>query len=635
MEENQTLSMKKVTICIATSSRPDFIPVQYESLKRFLKDDYEYVVLNNAINSKAMRKAITRTCDALGIRSIEIKKNKNFKIIGGQHAISFFGGYKNPNVATAYPIKYVWEDMCARNRERLLVIMDSDMFLCRPVSFNEELQGHDAAFITQYRGISADGHTASVTHPWNGICIFDVAKIPDLKTLNWDCGVIPKAFINGHAVDVGGYGHFWLKDHPVSIQHISEYAIHNFKLLPHNRISIEAVLNGNFHYLFTYDRTTKETSSLHVFRDGHWHEYTASVILPHFPRGFEKTVIKKTIRYFEQFVLNKQTYPAPTFLGIIEFESFTENGTPFIIHNKAGSGYMGFDYSYSERKLAFIEQTLGIDSRKMTALRKHLKINRFIDLFAPIKEYKRFIKIFMRKVKNITPKSLIVTGKNVVKKLVSFLPFQQHAGLDKKMIKKMIGHAIPVILEIGSAHGNDTAEFIHVFGDTGFRLYGFEPEPKNIRLIKEKIHDGRFHLFEGVVSDIDGNLTFNRSRTENPNDLSLSGSIMKPKNHLKLWDWIHFDETITVPSITLDTFVAQNKISVIDFIWCDVQGAEEKVIRGGAKTFPKNVRYFYTEYSNDEQYEGQPGRDRILQLLPDFEIVKDFGTDILLKNKHL
>lgn len=215
------------------------------------------------------------------------------------------------------------------------------------------------------------------------------------------------------------------------------------------------------------------------------------------------------------------------------------------------------------------------------------------------------------------------------------MPQKPADSLDKKYIKQLIAKNDPVILEIGSANGDDTLDFINTFSDTGFKLYGFEPEPKNTKIIEEKISSDKFELFKGVVSDTDGEITFNRSRTDNPDDFSFSGSIMKPKNHLKLWDWIYFDESITVPSITLDTFCASKNIDIIDFIWCDVQGAEEKVIMGGKKTLENKVRFLFTEYSNDEQYEDQPTLQKILDLLPMFEVIKNDGKDVLLKNKNL
>lgn len=229
-----------------------------------------------------------------------------------------------------------------------------------------------------------------------------------------------------------------------------------------------------------------------------------------------------------------------------------------------------------------------------------------------------------------------------IKKCIRW-PFKKLKGLfakdvtelDMQAIKRLVGHSDALIFEIGSANGQDSAEFLKTFTDSHFRLYGFEPEPKNIALIEKHIQDRRFSLFKGAVSDQSGMTSFNRSRSDNPEDLSLSGSLMKPKNHLKTWTQIYFDQKIEVPTITLDEFCKKNSIGVIDFIWCDVQGAEEKIIRGGAETFARKVRYFYTEYSNNEYYEGQPTRDMIIRLLPDFKVVRDFGTDILLKNKHL
>ncbi len=224
--------------------------------------------------------------------------------------------------------------------------------------------------------------------------------------------------------------------------------------------------------------------------------------------------------------------------------------------------------------------------------------------------------------------------RRIIRKIKTLL-FPGPKSFTKTDIKALISKSNPVILEIGSANGDNTLDFINTFNDTDFKLYGFEPEQKNIALIESKVSSPKFELFKGVVSDMDGEITFNRSRTDNPDDLSLSGSIMKPKNHLKIWDWIHFDESVTVPSITLDSFHKAKNLDIIDFIWCDVQGAEEKVINGGKETLANHVRYLFTEYSDDEQYEGQPGLKKILNLLPTFEVIRNDGKDVLLKNKNL
>ena len=206
--------------------------------------------------------------------------------------------------------------------------------------------------------------------------------------------------------------------------------------------------------------------------------------------------------------------------------------------------------------------------------------------------------------------------------------------MNKQQIKQLINKDNPTIFEIGCADGRDTQEFINTFGN--LNIYCFEPEPKNIEIVKSTISYPGHHLFEGAISDVTGKLTFNRSRTDNPSDLSYSGSIKKPKEHLNEWPFIKFDQTIEVASITLDDFCDKNNISIIDFIWADVQGAEESMIIGGKKTFENKVRFLYTEYSNREYYEGQATLNKILSLLgPNWSLVHDFGSDVLLKNNTL
>ncbi len=222
---------------------------------------------------------------------------------------------------------------------------------------------------------------------------------------------------------------------------------------------------------------------------------------------------------------------------------------------------------------------------------------------------------------------------NRVKRLNPWKP-KPHIPFDKNILKEIITKPNPIIFEIGCADGGDTADFLKLFPDASARFYAFEPEPKNIKLVKN-ISDSRLSLFEGAVADTSGEMTFNRSRTDNPQDPSYSGSIMSPKNHLKEWNWIYFDETMKVRTITLDTFTHEKNIDIIDFVWCDVQGAEEKVIKGGKDTLEKKVRFLYTEYSNKEYYKDQPTLKKILKLLPNFEIVKDYGSDVLLKNKNI
>jgi len=75
-------------------------------------------------------------------------------------------------------------------------------------------------------------------------------------------------------------------------------------------------------------------------------------------------------------------------------------------------------------------------------------------------------------------------------------------------------------------------------------------------------------------------------------------------------------------------------IDFIDFIWADVQGAEVDLIRGAETTLAR-TRFFYTEHSNQELYEGQINLRAMLKLLPNFKLARKYPNDALLKNKLL
>jgi hypothetical protein len=74
--------------------------------------------------------------------------------------------------------------------------------------------------------------------------------------------------------------------------------------------------------------------------------------------------------------------------------------------------------------------------------------------------------------------------------------------------------------------------------------------------------------------------------------------------------------------------------TTIDFIWVDVQGAEDLVFSGATGVLSR-TRYVYTEYATG-LYEGQLNRDQLLRMFGTrWSIVHDFGGDILLKNLYI
>lgn len=186
----------------------------------------------------------------------------------------------------------------------------------------------------------------------------------------------------------------------------------------------------------------------------------------------------------------------------------------------------------------------------------------------------------------------------------------------------------PLIVEIGAADGLDTAKFLHVFQDPGFRMIAIEPDPRNIAKFRMNISDARVTLVEAGISDTNASATFYLSSTE------YSSSLKVPNvNEIqKLWPDISFEETVTVNTRTLDSIVEEMQLSNIDFIWADVQGAEDLMIKGGSQAL-QNTRYLYTEYGGKGLYSDDVDLNQILHLLgSSWSLLYDYKTDALFKN---
>jgi 2-O-methyltransferase len=212
-------------------------------------------------------------------------------------------------------------------------------------------------------------------------------------------------------------------------------------------------------------------------------------------------------------------------------------------------------------------------------------------------------------------------------------------GITDNDVVELIGKQDPIILDIGSNDGTQTSWFLALFNDA--RVYSFEPDPRAHERYLAKVNDKRAVLFDLAIADRDGVTEFyvssgvppheQKSTAQATPDWDLSGSIRKPKKHLAYYPWCQFDKKIDVKTKTLDSWAQDEGVTVIDLIWADVQGAEVDLIAGGKKTL-RNTRYFYTEYSNTELYEGQINLKQLLALLPDFHVVRRYEKDVLLKN---
>jgi len=211
----------------------------------------------------------------------------------------------------------------------------------------------------------------------------------------------------------------------------------------------------------------------------------------------------------------------------------------------------------------------------------------------------------------------------------------------------------PIVLEIGSANGGDTREFLDEF--PGVNIYCFEPDPRCIAEFKKSISDDRCVLVEAAVSDRDGMARLNLSagskvkvtqilknlglkriytmvvlkyrnmRGTNSSSIGQS-SICRTISNSKKYPWLSFNKDIEVKTISLDSWVKQTGLNVIDMMWVDVQGAERLVIEGAVNIL-RMVRYIQIDYGEPSPYAEAMTREESIALLAEhgFDLIPQYS----------
>lgn len=217
------------------------------------------------------------------------------------------------------------------------------------------------------------------------------------------------------------------------------------------------------------------------------------------------------------------------------------------------------------------------------------------------------------------------------------LPPMKFDRLPDEVLRGLVGRPDPTILDVGCNDGTHTKWFLDLFPKA--KVHAFEPDPRPRERFRRLVKDRRARLWDVALGATDGEAEFHTStgdftpRTKpGSGDWDQSGSLRKPLKHLDMFPGVRFERTIRVRTMRLDTFAHAQDLGPVDLIWADVQGAEADLIRGGAEVLAR-TRLLYTEYNEVEMYEGQLDLRRLLELLPDFEAIVRWPTDVLLRNR--
>lgn len=202
------LFAEKILIITHAYNRPDFIKIQYLTLKECVLDDYELVVFNDAPSGKT-HEEINQTCEELNIRcfpipqeihshfypSVSLSKERFYTIPSGRHADG---------------IQYAL-NLLGFDYNGTVVLMDSDLFFIKPINISKLLEDCEiAAIMSPFFDIKKKYRpVGNVEYLWPGLVLMKMNQLPNRTTLDFSPGSY-----NNFTIDTGGHTYLYFKQNP-------------------------------------------------------------------------------------------------------------------------------------------------------------------------------------------------------------------------------------------------------------------------------------------------------------------------------------------------------------------------------------------------------------------------------------
>lgn len=197
----------KVRLLTFQYNSPELIELQQKAFKKFMKEDFETVLINDAENPN-FEEAIRQKCDQLGIHCVRYNQewhrndplNDQIRawVKEHPHIEYFLGGFKNdpsqhPSVRHSHLIQYALNHF-GYDHDDLIAIVDGDLFPIRPFALREWMKEGDILGIQFYRA---------------PFIAFYPKLLPDVKQLSFGVSFYDNCF-----QDTGSLCQYYLAQHP-------------------------------------------------------------------------------------------------------------------------------------------------------------------------------------------------------------------------------------------------------------------------------------------------------------------------------------------------------------------------------------------------------------------------------------
>ena len=192
----------QVLIFTYAYNRPDFIEIQYQLFKKFLKDDYEFMVINDA-RTREMEHDINQMGNKLGLRVIRFPQHLHDKPYLKRWPKE---NYHSPAVRNCNVVQFSLNNYGFDHND-IVVSIDSDLFLVKEFSFRNHVKEYDIA-------ATKSGWAGWL---WIGYLVLDMRTLPEKRSFNVNCGQV-----DDKPVDAGGHTLYYLRNHPtINVKYVS------------------------------------------------------------------------------------------------------------------------------------------------------------------------------------------------------------------------------------------------------------------------------------------------------------------------------------------------------------------------------------------------------------------------------
>jgi hypothetical protein len=177
----------KLVICVCT--HPELILYQVASLRRFLKQSFDYCVVDDS-KTEEISQAIQYICQKEGYEYLR----------SPPHA----PGRDQPSTRHADTLRYGWAHM-ARGDYTYIGTLDSDFFLVSPLDLEEVLREQNILTVKHTR--------EHIRYFWPGCCIWRSSAHPALLDFHWDICID-----EGVRADTGGTTYYYWRDNAETVK---------------------------------------------------------------------------------------------------------------------------------------------------------------------------------------------------------------------------------------------------------------------------------------------------------------------------------------------------------------------------------------------------------------------------------